>query len=65
MRERVLSMRQRHLVPLFVGVPIVLNEECTLMELQKAVMNGLQGESVAMAMRTIVPGWKVYIYENI
>jgi hypothetical protein len=30
------------------------------MELQKAVMNGLQGESVALAMRAVVPGWKVY-----
>lgn len=28
------------------------------MELQKAVMNGLQGEPVAAAMRTVVPGWK-------
>lgn len=53
-----LKQRSRHLLPLFVSSPLCMPEENTLLQLQKAVLTGLQGEAVAAALRTVYPTWK-------
>ena len=50
--------RSKHLLPLFVAVPISLPEESSLLQLQKAVWTGLQGEAVALALKGVLPSWK-------
>jgi hypothetical protein len=53
-----LKQRSRHLLPLFVSSPLCLPEESTLLQLQKAILTGLQGEAVGAALRTVYPTWK-------
>ena len=50
--------RSKHLLPLFVAVPISLAEESSLLQLQKAVWTGLHGEAVALALKGVLPSWK-------
>ena len=50
--------RSKHLLPLYVAVPICLPEDSSLLQLQRAVWTGLQGEAVASALRGVLPSWK-------
>lgn len=50
--------RSKHLLPLYVAVPICLPEDSSLLQLQRAVWTGLQGEAVAVALRGVLPSWK-------
>ena len=53
-----LRQRSRHLLPLFVSSPLCMPEESTLLQLQKAILTGLQGEAVGAALRAVYPTWK-------
>ena len=56
--ERALQHRNKHLLPLFVSLPLQLHEECSLQDLQKVLFESIKGESVCQAIKTVLPSWK-------
>ena len=55
--ELALLNRSKHLLPLFVSLPIQLPEESSLLDLQSRVYEALQGVSVGAALKTVMPSW--------